>query len=517
MPQRKRSCSRPELPHKTFIDTMVCGFVIVIKKNGTDGDKYPMVNDECLLGRGEGCDIRIELPGASKEHARIKVQAYSHRKVYITALSKTNATKMNNKVLENEVPHLLQHNDVFTIADRSFRWEFPIYLTEGAWSSLIKNKEKLEEELQKLRPLEALNENLRKEMEILQRKYQALRSDSEAMFSSIYNTCHEALKSEKQRTITPVHVHVDTRQDPLEKKIEAEEEYQEGPLLKKIKVEEDQEGPLEKKIKVEEYFEHANVKQELQGSKDSEVSDERKREPDDESKSDGEQMDSKLNQPYNPFAPLSPCGSASPYDPASPTESATPPSDSGITGPVKPKSLAKRLKRLARRGSFDAPAPSILLCPDIPPLEKTFGEIYTYASFLEIENDASMPSMSPPQEDPLEHCESQITVKKNEVTESPKEEAESKSSQSKSKGMSAKSNFTGKKSQLEKIRDEVKSELKPYLARGNISKKIYEKILTKSIPKIYNSKDKAINKPKIRRLVQEYVKNYQQQQVVKSI
>ena len=182
---------------------MVCGFVIVIKKNGIDGDKYPMVNDECLLGRGEGCDIRIELPGASKEHARIKVQAYSHRKVYITALSKTNATKMNNKVLENEVPHLLQHNDVFTIADRSFRWEFPIYLTEGAWSSLIKNKEKLEEELQKLRPLEALNENLRKEMEILQRKYQALRSDSEAMFSSIYNTCHEALKSEKQRTITP--------------------------------------------------------------------------------------------------------------------------------------------------------------------------------------------------------------------------------------------------------------------------------------------------------------------------
>ena len=125
--------------------------------------------------------------------------------------------------------------------------------------------------------------------------------------------------------------------------------------------------------------------------------------------------------------------------------------------------------------------------------------------------------MSPPQEDPLEHCGTQITVKKNEVTESPKEEVESKSSQSKSKGMSAKSNFTGKKSQLEKIQDEVKGELKSYLARGEISKKNYEKILTKSIPKIYNSKDKAINKPKIRRLVQEYVQRYQQQQVVKSI
>jgi hypothetical protein len=28
---------------------------------------------ECLLGRGEACDIRIQLPIVSKEHARVSV------------------------------------------------------------------------------------------------------------------------------------------------------------------------------------------------------------------------------------------------------------------------------------------------------------------------------------------------------------------------------------------------------------------------------------------------------------
>ena len=132
--------------HEVIVSTMLWGFVIVIKRNGTDGSTFPMVNEvkregakkvlcekwfsqECLLGRGEGCDIRIQLPVVSKEHARIKVQAVDQKvylplntilsqilwlkmpqstlkkitQVYITALSKTNATKLNDDVLENEV------------------------------------------------------------------------------------------------------------------------------------------------------------------------------------------------------------------------------------------------------------------------------------------------------------------------------------------------------------------------------------------------------------------------------
>ena len=38
-----------------------------------------IVLQECLLGRGEGCDIRIQLPVVSKEHARIKVQAVNQQ------------------------------------------------------------------------------------------------------------------------------------------------------------------------------------------------------------------------------------------------------------------------------------------------------------------------------------------------------------------------------------------------------------------------------------------------------
>ena len=29
---------------------------------------------ECLLGRAEGCDIRIQLPIVSKEHAKLRVK-----------------------------------------------------------------------------------------------------------------------------------------------------------------------------------------------------------------------------------------------------------------------------------------------------------------------------------------------------------------------------------------------------------------------------------------------------------
>ena len=42
---------------------------------------------ECLLGRGEGCDIRIQLPVVSKEHARIKVQAVDQKVYHLNLLS----------------------------------------------------------------------------------------------------------------------------------------------------------------------------------------------------------------------------------------------------------------------------------------------------------------------------------------------------------------------------------------------------------------------------------------------
>merc|ERR1711974_155159 len=134
--------------------------------------------------------------------------------------------------------------------------------------------------------------------------------------------------------------------------------------------------------------------------------------------------------------------------------------------------------------------------------------------------DANNSSMSPPQDD----CETIQTVSeldinvgmtcesKTEVKDTIKikKEADSLSCKSESKRRS-KANASREKERLDKILDEAKTALKPSLAGGQISKSVYAKILTKAIPKIYYSKSKEINKPKIRRLVREYVKKYQKQ------
>ena len=229
------------------------------------------------------------------------------------------------------------------------------------------------------------------------------------------------------------------------------------------------------------------------------------------------ETDSRLEQAYDPFRPLSPCGSASPYDPASPTESAT--SDSSIEL-LEPKCLAKRLKKLAkkRKGSFDALlAPPIIFCPDISPSAETFGEIDTYASFLETEDDANMSSSSPPQDDcgttqKVGELDLKVEVtceSENDAKDTIKKEGDSLSS---SKGR-LKANASGDKEHYDKILVEVKTALKSSLEGGKISKSVHAKILTKAAKKVYCSRSKEINKPKIRKLIHEYVEKYQKQAV----
>jgi pSer/pThr/pTyr-binding forkhead associated (FHA) protein len=49
------------------------GSIVVIRRSGVDGSIFPLVSSECLLGRAEGCDIRVQLPTVSREHCRISV------------------------------------------------------------------------------------------------------------------------------------------------------------------------------------------------------------------------------------------------------------------------------------------------------------------------------------------------------------------------------------------------------------------------------------------------------------
>ncbi|XP_064370448.1 proliferation marker protein Ki-67 isoform X3 [Dromaius novaehollandiae] len=97
------------------------GKIIVIKRNGTDGIHFPLTANSCLFGRKAECDIRIQLPQVSKEHCKIEVN--ENKEAILTNLSTVNPTQLNGSCFQQPVP--LKHGDVFTIIDRSFRFEYP--------------------------------------------------------------------------------------------------------------------------------------------------------------------------------------------------------------------------------------------------------------------------------------------------------------------------------------------------------------------------------------------------------
>jgi len=218
------------------------------------------------------------------------------------------------------------------------------------------------------------------------------------------------------------------------------------------------------------------------------------------------------DQPYNPFTPLSPCGSASPYDPASPTKSNT---DSNADH-LEPKNLAKRLKRLKRRGSL------VVRRGSDDAMTETFGEINTYASFLEpeSEDDVDLPrTRSLPRAIPLESDSMEAVGGLKPDVEITLKDKDKESDENKSTGLpynlksesGSKNGISLKEtSRLDKILEEAKNALKPSLNQGLISMQDYAKILERSIPKIYQSKDKDVNKPKIKKLMMKYVERYQQ-------
>eukprot|EP00062_Callorhinchus_milii_P001283 gi/632936283/ref/XP_007894299.1/ PREDICTED: antigen KI-67 isoform X2 [Callorhinchus milii] len=98
------------------------GQIIVIKRNGADGYHFPLMAPSCLFGRKIDCDIRIQLPHVSKEHCKLEVN--ENNEVILSNLSDVNRTSLNGKVVLHS--ERLQHGDVFTIIDRSFRFEYPL-------------------------------------------------------------------------------------------------------------------------------------------------------------------------------------------------------------------------------------------------------------------------------------------------------------------------------------------------------------------------------------------------------
>eukprot|EP00736_Rhodelphis_marinus_P000627 Rmarinus@m.1414 len=95
--------------------------IVVIKRNGMEGGKFDLEDDEVIFGRHSECDIRIALPQVSKHHAKLNVN--KNGEVWVTNLSKVNTTDINDRSIN--APTLLKAGDVIKIHDRSFRIDIP--------------------------------------------------------------------------------------------------------------------------------------------------------------------------------------------------------------------------------------------------------------------------------------------------------------------------------------------------------------------------------------------------------
>ena len=88
------------------------------------GQLLPQKQEFSHQRAAKGCNIQINLPTVIREHAKLKVQV-TDGVVNITALSKSNNTKLNGAAIPNDTPVLLYQSDVVTIGDRHFRWYYP--------------------------------------------------------------------------------------------------------------------------------------------------------------------------------------------------------------------------------------------------------------------------------------------------------------------------------------------------------------------------------------------------------
>ncbi|XP_054975100.1 proliferation marker protein Ki-67 [Sorex araneus] len=94
------------------------GRLVTIKRSGADGAPFPLTLSSCLFGRDIECDIRIQLPVVSKQHCKIEVH---QQEATLINFSASNPTQLNGRAITQ--PVRLQHGDVITIVDRSFRYE----------------------------------------------------------------------------------------------------------------------------------------------------------------------------------------------------------------------------------------------------------------------------------------------------------------------------------------------------------------------------------------------------------
>ncbi|EDQ91330.1 uncharacterized protein MONBRDRAFT_3524, partial [Monosiga brevicollis MX1] len=92
-----------------------------IRRDGKrDGKSFPLQARQCLFGRDEKCDIRIQRPECSMHHCRLMVDDNNKVMVQLEPQSDTNPTLLNDQAIASMTT--LADGDVFSIGSRKFRF-----------------------------------------------------------------------------------------------------------------------------------------------------------------------------------------------------------------------------------------------------------------------------------------------------------------------------------------------------------------------------------------------------------
>lgn len=99
---------------------MIHGFIVVRKKNGSDGPQFP-IKKSTKIGRGTHCDVRIHVQSVSEQHCLILVE--QGKRAHIQNLSATSQTVVNGVSIGKGV-HPLNHGDTICVGEKSLKWHY---------------------------------------------------------------------------------------------------------------------------------------------------------------------------------------------------------------------------------------------------------------------------------------------------------------------------------------------------------------------------------------------------------
>jgi len=105
---------------------MPLGIITIKKRSGDDGNIYPVNENHgpVMLGNSDENDIRIKLPSVSKLHCKIEFNESKEARL-VCLSTNVGQTQVNGQFMDQGSSEMLYHQAIFTVGDRSFRWEYP--------------------------------------------------------------------------------------------------------------------------------------------------------------------------------------------------------------------------------------------------------------------------------------------------------------------------------------------------------------------------------------------------------